>query len=117
MSKASTIQKNELHKVNFDTFEINRNQLSTTHLEVEPKGITARQAVKRLMPKLIFLKQRGFSFNQILSVLTEHGLQLSQATFKTYYYDFKNEMRKESTKIRTKSSSSTFRIKAKRVCE
>lgn len=57
---------------------------NAAHLMI-PEDQTQRRAFEALMPWMYVLRNRGFSWAQLTSLLTECGFQLQPSTVRTYY--------------------------------
>lgn len=70
--------------VSFDA-ENAENFLRAASLLVAPDDLTQRKTFNRLMPHLYVLRNKGCSWNQLATLLTQIGLNLQISTIKGYY--------------------------------
>ena len=57
-----------------------------------PEEYSQRDVFRVLMPKLFFMRKRGFGFKQITKLLNDAGLKLAIGTVRTYYHEFLMDM-------------------------
>jgi len=64
-----------------------REALSLLYHAMEPEDRTQRQAFHALMPDLYIIRNKGFSFAQITSMLVQIGFKLQLSSVRMYYYE------------------------------
>lgn len=77
--------RRKLQRVAAEDFSLCEEALKTAGQLKAPEDQTQRAAFEKLMPHLYVLRNKGFSWHQLTSLLNKSGFKLQPSTVRTYY--------------------------------
>ncbi len=66
--------------------------------ETTPTSTSAKAAITRLRREITAMRQRGYTYDDIVTFLAREGIQISKATLRTYVQQFNKTKRSRSRK-------------------
>ncbi|AVA38281.1 MULTISPECIES: hypothetical protein [Cupriavidus] len=91
MNAVGARKSGQLVKISSADVGLAESELAAMCQVIEPDQITQRQALKRLMPSLRVLRERGCSWEQIAKLLAKCQITLKPHTVRSYYADMSKE--------------------------